>query len=141
MENIKSYIVSLFYIQHCSTKEIAQKANVSESYVTKIVKEDARYNEEKQMRKANSKEKRKEYKRNNEKHKREARRIDDNYSFVKLQHEQDVRVLSKSSRLSNEGYRRWNYSAYKYNPLKKRYEFDSTLGRSADVPKYIRLEV
>lgn len=141
MENIKSYIVSLFYIQHCSTKEIAEKTNVSESYVTKIVKKDIRYTEEKEMRKANSKEKRKEYKRNNEKHKRESRRIDDNYSFVKSQHEQDARLLSKSSRLSNQSYRRWNYSAYKYNPLKKRYEFDSSLGKSADVPKYIRVEV
>ena len=141
MENIKSYIVSMFYIQHCSTKEIAEKTNVSESYVTKIVKKDIRYTEEKEMRKANSKEKRKEYKRNNEKHKRENRRIDDNYSFVKSQHEQDARLLSKSSRLSNQNYRRWNYSAYKYNPLKKRYEFDSSLGRSADVPKYIRVEV
>ena len=138
MENIKSYIKSMFYLQHFSTKEIASKVNVSEPYVTKVVKDDARYNKEKQMRKVDSKEKRREYKRIHEKYRRETIRIDDNYSFVKVQHEKDVRVLSKSGRLSNEVYRRWNYSAYKYNSLKKRYEFDSSLGRAADVPKYVR---
>ena len=72
------------------------------------------------------------------KHKREQKRIEDNYSTLQAQHRQDVLELSKSKRLSNENYRRWNNSAYKYNPLKRRYEFDESLGRSADVPKYIK---
>ena len=57
---------------------------------------------------------------------------------MKSQHDQATRELSKSSHLSNESYRKWNYSAYSYNPSKKRYEFDNKLGRSADVPKYIK---
>ena len=52
--------------------------------------------------------------------------------------EQATRELSKSKHLSNENYRKWNYSAYKYNPSRKRYEFDEKLGRSIDVPKYIK---
>ena len=57
---------------------------------------------------------------------------------MQLQHRQDSKELSKSGHLSNENYRKFNYSAYKYNPSKRRYEFDNTLGRSYAVPKYIK---
>ena len=72
------------------------------------------------------------------KNKREQKRIDDNYSFVQAQHYKATRELSKSRHLTNETYRKWNSSAYKYNPLKKRYEFDEKLGRASDIPKYIK---
>lgn len=137
-DDVKSYVILLFYIQHLSTKDIAVEVNISESYVTKIIKLDSRYSEEKQRRREEAKEKRRVYKRVHEKHRREAIRLDDNYSYVKTQHEKDVRLLSGIKHLNNESYRRWNYSAYHYNPSKKRYEFDSNLGRSADVPKYIK---
>ena len=73
-----------------------------------------------------------------EENKREQKRIDDNYSFVQAQHYQATRELSKSRHITNETYRKWNSSAYKYNPLKKRYEFDEKLGRASDIPKYIK---
>lgn len=72
------------------------------------------------------------------KDKRDRQRIDDCYAFVKHQQAQDSRELSKSNHLTNESYRSWNYSAYSYNPSKRQYEFDSTLGHSADVPKYLK---
>lgn len=138
MEDVKSYVILLFYIQHLSTKDISIKVNISESYVTKIIKQDSRYSEEKQKRREEAKERRKDYKRKYEKSRRETIRFDDNYSYLKIQHEKDVRVLSGTKHLSNDSYRRWNYSAYHYNPSKKRYEFDSSLGRAADVPLYIK---
>src|SRR5699024_2449733 len=118
--------------------EIVDKIETSSAYITKIIKLDTRYYKEKQNRKIISKENRKITKNNFMKHKREQKRIDDNYSMLQEQHRQDVMELSKAKRLSNENYRRWNNSAYKYNPLKRRYEFDESLGRSADVPKYIK---
>ena len=72
------------------------------------------------------------------KNKREKKRIEDNYDALKSKHDQASKELSKSSYLTNENYRKWNISAYKYNASKKRYEFDSKLGKSADVPKYIK---
>ena len=66
------------------------------------------------------------------------KRIEDNYSFVQEQHKQASKELSKSGHLSNESYRKFNISAYHYNPSKKRYEFDESLGRSYAVPKYIK---
>ena len=138
MENKKDKIIELFFINHLSVKKIADSVGTSSAYITKIVKTDERYIQEKQYRKEKSKEKRKQDKNNFMKNKREQKRIDDNYSFVQAQHYQATRELSKSRHITNETYRKWNSSAYKYNPLKKRYEFDERLGRASDIPKYIK---
>ena len=138
MKNKKDKIIELFFINHLSVKEIADSVGTSSAYITKIIKTDERYVMEKQYRKEKSKEKRKQNKNNLMKNKREQKRIDDNYSFVQAQHYQATRELSKSRHITNETYRKWNSSAYKYNPLKKRYEFDEKLGRASDIPKYIK---
>lgn len=138
MENKKDKIIEMFFINHLSVKEIADSIGTSSAYITKIIKTDERYVREKQYRKEKSKEKRKQDKNNFMKNKREQKRIDDNYSFVQAQHYQATRELSKSRHITNETYRKWNSSAYKYNPLKKRYEFDEKLGRASDIPKYIK---
>ena len=138
MENKKDKIIELFFINHLSVKKIADSVGTSSAYITKIVKTDERYIQEKQYRKEKSKEKRKQDKNNFMRNKREQKRIDDNYSFVQAQHYQATRELSKSRHITNETYRKWNSSAYKYNPLKKRYEFDEKLGRASDIPKYIK---
>lgn len=138
MENKKDKIIEMFFINHLSVKEIADSIGTSSAYITKIIKTDERYVKEKQYRKEKSKEKRKQDKNNFMKNKREQKRIDDNYSFVQAQHYQATKELSKSRHITNETYRKWNSSAYKYNPLKKRYEFDEKLGRASDIPKYIK---
>ena len=134
----KKEIIDFFYMKHLKIKEIADIVNTSSAYITKVVKEDARYNKEKEYRKSIAKEKRRIAQNNFVKKKREHQRIRDNYSILKIQHEQAVKELSKGKYLTNENYRKWNYSAYKYNPLKKRYEFDAELGRTYNVPKYIK---
>lgn len=138
MENLKYKIINLFFIEHLKVKDIADNLNISSAYITKIIKTDERYFQEKNSRKDLSKSKRKIDKNNYIKHKREIKKIEDNYEFVKSQHIQDVKELSGCSHLSDESYRKWNYSAYIYNPLKHRYEFNEKLGRSSDVPKYIK---
>lgn len=135
---LKETIINLFYIEHLKVKEIADKENITSAYVTKIIKQDTRYIQEKEYRKKISKDKRKIDQNKFAKNKREKRKMEDNYLILKAQHEKDTRELSKSKHLSNESYRKWNYSAYKYNPSKRRYEFDERLGRAADVPKYIK---
>lgn len=131
-------IIKYFYIQHLKVKEIAEQLNVSSAYISKVIKQDARYPLEKEFRKNLAKEKRRIAKNKYIKHQREHKRIEDNYSFMQSQHEQAVRELSKSGSLSNEKYRKWNSSAYKYNPSKQQYEFDNKLGHSYAVPKYIK---
>lgn len=138
MENSKELIKRYFFNEHLKVKEIAEEVHTSSSYVTKIIKQDKRYIDEKEYRNRKSKEKRKEYQKKLKRVKREEKRIEDNLELLKEQHRQASIELSKSKHLSNEDYRKWNISAYKYNPLKHRYEFDEQLSRSADVPKYIK---
>lgn len=134
----KESIINLFYDKHLKVKEIAEQEKTSSAYVTKIIKQDTRYIQEKESRKVISKSNRKISKNQFIKAKREKKRIEDNYSTVQEQHSQASKELSKSSHLSNESYRKFNISAYHYNPSKKRYEFDESLGRSYAVPKYIK---
>ena len=134
----KEEIITLYYIKHLKSKEIENILNISSSYINKIIKNDIRYNEEKLYRKSLSKERRKILQNKFIKNKREQQKIDENYNFIKTQHIQAVKELSKVKHLTNENYRKWNISAYKYNPSKKRYEFNNNLGRSYDVPKYIK---
>lgn len=134
----KENIINLFYNEHLKVKKIAEQLGISSSYITKVIKQDSRYMQEKDFRKKKSKNNRRIAQNEFIKKKRERQRLEDNYTYVQSQHDQATRELSKSSYLSNESYRKWNYSAYNYNPSKKRYEFDNKLGRSADVPKYIK---
>lgn len=137
MNNIEK-IIDLFYIQHFKVKKIAENLSVSSAYITKIIKQDNRYMQEKEFRKQQSKINRKIAQNKFIKNKRDNKRIEDNYETVESQHIQASKELSKSSYLTNENYRKWNSSAYKYNPSKNRYEFDDKLGRSYAVPKYIK---
>lgn len=135
---LKEQIIEYFYEKHLQVKEIANMLNTSQAYVTKVIKKDVRYTNEKTFRKNIAYEKRKKAQNKFAKNKREKQRLEDNYCAMKAEHNQAVSELSERKHLTNENYRKWNYSAYKYNPSKRRYEFDEKLGRSYDVPKYIK---
>lgn len=135
---LKEKIIYLYYIEHLKLKDISEELNISSAYITKIIKTDSRYESEKIYRKNISAEKRKIAQNKFIKNKRDKQRIEDNYYAMQEQHKQASMELSDSKHLSNENYRKWNYSAYDYNPSRKRYEFKEELGRSADVPKYIK---
>ena len=138
--NKKSLINYLYYEEHLKVKEKKKRENIDSSYVSKIIKNDDRYLIEKQNRKSISNKIHIEKTKKSVKKNREKIRFNNNVDdlILKNLHNQDSMELSKSSYLTNENYRKWNYSAYKYNPSKKRYEFREELGRSYDVPKYIK---
>ena len=138
MENKKDVIMELFFEKHLKVNEIAENIGTSSAYITKIIKQDPRYAEEKQSRQEVSKRNRKIAQNNFMKNKREQKRIDDQYSVVQAQHSQDVMELSKRGHMNNQTFRKWNSSAYNYNPSKHRYEFNEQFGRAADVPKYVK---
>ena len=138
MKTSKENIINLFYIEHLKVNEIAQQLNVSSAYITKVIKQDNKYLQEKEYRKSLSKAKRKISQNNFIKAKRERKRIEDNYMILQEKHKQASKELSKSRYLTNENFRKWNTSAYKYNPSKRQYEFDNKFGRSYAIPKYIK---
>ncbi len=136
----KTKIIFLYYEEHLKVKEIAELENVDSSYISRIIKRDDRYIVEKQNRKNISRRVHIENTKKSVKEHRAKVRFSNNVDdlILKNLHNLASRELSKSAYLTNENYRKWNYSAYQYNPSKKRYEFREELGRSYDVPQYIK---
>ena len=137
---MKEKILEMYFNKKMKPKDIADSLNVSSAYITKVVKIDTRYIEEKEERRKKGIEKHKEDTKNIQKKQRkkmaEKRNVDD--LILKEIHRQDSMELSKHKILSDEAYRKWNTSSYKYNKDKERFEFKEELGRSYDVKKYLK---
>ena len=138
--NMEDKIIYLYYTEKLMQKDIATKLNISTSKVSRVIAKDSRYIDEKNSRKQSNRIKHNKDIQNRvvEERKKEQFRNSADDLILKNEHNQAAIEMSTRSHLSNENYRKWNYSAYKYNPSKKRYEFRDELGRSADVPKYIK---
>ena len=136
---MKDEILDLFFDKKMKQKDIAELLNIAKSTVSKVVSKDSRFIAEKSLRKANNKVKRNKdiQRRVEQNRKKEQFKNNSDDLILKQMHSQASMELSKRSHLSNENYRKWNKTAYNYNPSKKRFEFDENLGRSYDVPKYI----
>lgn len=123
----KEKIIDLFYNEHLKPVDIALELNVSNSYVSKIIKKDFRYHEEKNQRKEQTLE----YMKLKQKSNR------DSYEALKAQLKQDAEELSYYFDISDRSFRKFNSSAYKYNSKRKRFEIDRKLTVSIDVPKAV----
>lgn len=131
----KCVIINLYYIEKYKIVDIAKKVNVSKQYVSKIIKTDSRYLEEKEKRKEENKTKQNQYRKDFMKKKRKFHR--DEGIMLKTMHEQASRELSSGRTISNIAYRNWNSSIYKYNEKRKSYELKKGITVSSDVPKTI----
>lgn len=137
---MKDKILDLFINKNMKQNEIAKELNVSNSKVSRILKNIPEVEQEKDKRKKQNKIKHNKDIQTRVEEKREATQFKNNVDdlILKHLHSQASLELSKRSRLSNESYRNWNVSAYNYNPSKHRYEFNESLGRSYDVPKFVK---
>lgn len=131
----KEKIIDLFYNEHLKPVDIALKLNVSNAYVSKVIKKDFRYYEEKNQRKQQNKQKHKEQTIEYMKLKQKSNR--DSYEALKAQLKQDAEELSYYFNISDHSFRKFNSSTYKYNSKKKRFEMDRKLTVSIDVPKTV----
>lgn len=140
---MKDEILDLFFNKKMKQKDIAELLNIAKSTVSKVVSKDSRFIAEKSLRKANNKVKRnKDIQRRVEQNRKKVQFKNNSDDLIlKQMHSQASMELSKRSHLSNENYRKWNKTAYNYNPSKRRFEFDENLGRSYDVPKYIKAKI
>ena len=105
----------MYYNEHDKPINIAKELNVNPSYITKIIKNDIRYIQEKEYRAEISKENRKIAKREWIRNKRQSENDKQLYEFVKQQHIEASKELSYSSEMSDLAYRKWNSSAYHRN--------------------------
>jgi len=143
MKNRKDIILEMYFVENLRPIDISKKLDISRSAVTQVLKKDKRYMEIKRLRQIKNQKKHNEETKNYIKTKRKIAQFKNNNDDLILRnmHNQASRELSKPKRLSNMAYRNWNKSAYSFNEKNKRYEFRKELGRSYDVPKYIKMEV
>lgn len=143
MKSNKETIIRMYFIDKAKPVEIAKQLNISKSAVTQVLQKDERYQTEKSYRKEQNKLKHKENTIKIIKKQREIKKFKNNVDnlILKKMHEQASQELSKGKRMNNMAYRNWNKSAFDYNEKRKRFEFKKELGRSYDVPKYIKVEV
>ncbi len=143
VKKLEQKILELYFIEKLKQKDIAEKLKISKYKVSRTVTKDLRYISEKEERKTKSKQKHSESTKRIVKRKREVVKFKNNSDdlVLKNMHNQASRELSKPKRLSNMAYRNWNKSAYTYNQKRKGFEFRKELGRSKDVPKFIKVEV
>lgn len=138
--SVKDEIIALYYDKKMTNKLISIKLNVSSQYITKIVKTDNRYIDEKIRRKNENLIKRKVQKNEYIKRKRQILKNERLNDFVELQHRQASGELSGKHTINNRAFKKWNSSIYDYhgrtNEFRVKEEFkDKT---SYAVPKKIK---
>lgn len=138
---MKTKIINMYFDEQKKPTEIAKELQIPKYTVTRVLQKDSRYSEEKQKRKTINKinhiNKTKEYIKRQRKVIQFENKVDD--LILKKMHNQASFELSNGKKLSNIAYRNWNISAYSYDNVKKRFIFKRELGRSNDVPKYIKM--
>lgn len=138
MEKV-AMINELYFEEKKTLTETAEVINTSVSYISKILRKNEKYNEEKEKRKNENLLKRRKVQKDLIYSKRKSN-IDIEYIKLKTQHEQASMELSKRSILGKDTLRKWCSSAYVYNKSKKRYEFDTkNLNKPSDFPSYIKI--
>lgn len=138
--NKKKIIEEMYFIDKNTLTEISKKLNVTVGYISRILKENDKYLEEKQRRIKDNLAKRRSLQKEKIYQNRKKKGIDLEYIALQNKHDEAAKELSKSSRLGAEVIRKWCGSAYKYNSKKKRYEFDAGNSvKPADLPQYIKV--
>ena len=131
----KYVIINLYYIKKYKIVDIAKEINVSKQFISKIIKDDIRYLEEKERRKKENQRRQNLYRKEFMKRKRKS--SENERMILNLMHDQASKELSTGKNISNRAFRDWNSSIYKYNNNKKTYDLKKGIVVSKDVPKRI----
>ena len=136
----KEQILDLYFNKHLKQIEIAEIVNASQQYISKIIKKDGRYENEKSSRKSINAEKRKiaqaEYQKNY------VRKKDKDIAYEQLlaQQRQDALELSYNSHpLSNYAFKKANSSIYTYDSIKNQFVMIRGIKAGFDAPKRISM--
>lgn len=134
----KDEIITLYFEEKLTAIEISRKINVVQSYITKVIKQDSRYQNEKERRKNKNKENQKII---HKEYMRKARKNNSiNYEILKAQHNQASIELSGRKTINNRAFRNWNSSIYRFHERTKEYRVKEELKDkiSYAIPKKIK---
>ena len=136
----KDEILFLYYEKKEKAVLIAEKLEVSTAYITKVIKTDKRYSNEKEIRKQISIQNRKVQKREWIRNKRKVLkdlRLD---GVMEMLHNQASSELSGGRTINNRAFKKWNSSIYKYHSKTKEFRVKPEIihKTSYAVPKRIK---
>lgn len=138
----KERIKKLYYEKRLNIVMISQKLHISKQYVSKIVRNDTRYELERTKRKDENviKQKRRNIQCIIKNRKKKKFKADQIKAFMEKQHFQATRELSGRKTINNRAFRNWNSSIYQFHNRSKEYrvkqEFKDRI--SYAVPKKIK---
>lgn len=136
----KEKILDLYYNQGLKQKEIAEQLLTTPQHVSKIIKNDSRYTEEKERRAQKTQERNKEYQRNYQKNYKRNYKKDDEYANLQAQLSKDADELSYHSEISDYSFAKWNSSAY-HTTAKGNLAINKNLNVGIDVPRNINMNL
>lgn len=136
----KERIIFLYYEKKLNTVEISNNLKISKQYVSKIIKTDIRFNDEKVRRKNNNAAIRKRKKQEYKKSKRQRMKDERLEAFIEMQHRQATGELSGRRIISNRAFKKWNTSIYEYHDKTKEFRLKKELKNktSYSIPKKIK---
>ncbi len=138
MESNKEEILRLYFEEKLKQVDISKKLHISNNAVSKVLKRDNRFIDEKNKRKIISKQKHNRQIQTNVENKRKTKKNDEDYYILKKMHKQASYELSGGRKpISNRAFRDWNVSAYEYNLEKGNYILKKDINAGADVPRKI----
>lgn len=138
----KEKIIEYYYEEKLSIIDISKKINVSKQYISKIVRNDNRYIEEKQRRMQKNKQERNKKKviwnRNKRKQMRNAR-LD---GVIEMLHNQAVCELSRKGTINNRAFKKWNSGMYEFHSKTNEFRIAKEIKNKVSyaVPKKIKWE-
>lgn len=140
MEN-RENILDLYFNKHLKQKEIATIVGVSKQYVSKVIKADSRYSEEKQTRKDENAIKRKDYLKEYYKNYDRPKIEDNSYEQLQALLYQDSLELSySSSNINDYAFAKYNSSIY-HRDKNGNLRLNKGIKVGNDVPKTINMNI
>lgn len=136
----KERIIVFYYEEKLKTIEIANKLKVTKQYVSKVIKTDSRYINEKTTRKLETTIRHRNQKKEFARKKRQSSKNERLDASMDILHRQASFELSKGRTINNRAFRNWNSSIYDYHDRAKEYrvkkDFENKV--SYAVPKKIK---
>jgi len=142
MLNKKDEILKLYYEEHLKQQDIAQKVEVSQGYVSQVIKTDKRYNDNRETKHKASIIKKANYNKQYYKTYKRPKKEDISYQEMQAQLEKDIAELSyyRSYNMSDYDFVKCNSSAYHRNS-KGNLVIDRKLKVVSDIPKSINMNI
>lgn len=140
--NKKDKILKLYYEDHLKQRDIAQKVEVSQGYVSQVIKTDKRYNDNRETKHKASIIKKANYNKEYYKTYKRPKKVDNSYQEMQAQLEKDIAELSyyRSYNMSDYDFAKCNSSAYHRNS-KGNLSLVNGLTVGFDVPRMVNMNI